>query len=236
MRALATVIAATLLAAPAARAQEPSPSASATPVVVASGEAVVRRAPDRAVITATAEGRAKSPRDAQQQAATRAAAVLERLARLGIPKDALRTVAYDLHQEYETTASGRREPKEYVASNTLQITIDEVGRAGEILDGVVQAGASAVGGIGFGLKDRDAVEREAIRMAVADARSRAEAAAAGAGVTLGRIRRIESFKDAQSFAPRVAAGRIVEGVQVATPIEPGTIEVRAHVTLTVEIK
>ena len=46
-------------------AQEPS--APQVPSIVTSGEAVVRRAPDQAMIYAAVETRARSPRDAQRQ-------------------------------------------------------------------------------------------------------------------------------------------------------------------------
>jgi len=59
--------------------------------------------------------------------------------------------------------------------------VDEVGRAGELLDVAVQSGATATGGVRFDLRDREGAEREALRLAVVDARARAEAAAAGAG-------------------------------------------------------
>ncbi len=218
---------------PAARAQEPAPPAG--PVIVATGTAVVQRAPDRAIIMAAAEAQAPSPRAAQQQAASRAAAVLERLQQAGVPKDAVRTRGYDLHQTYETSPSGQRVPKAYVARNTLEITLDQVARAGEIVDAVVQAGATAVDGIRFDLKDRDEAEREAIKQAVADARRRAEAAAAGAGAGLGRIVKIETIRE-ESPRPFVMAGVAREAMQVTTPVEAGNIEVRARVTLTVEMK
>ena len=47
----------------------------------------------------------------------------------------------------------------------------------------------------FDIQDREKVERDALRLAVADARSRAEAAAAGAGRTVDRIIKIEDARD-----------------------------------------
>ena len=139
------------------------------------------RAPDRAFVTVTVETRAKAPRDAQRHqrrgddrrpAAARSGA--------GIPKDAVRTRGYDLQQEFDF-ANGKRVPREFVARNAIEVRVDEVGRAGELLDVAVQSGATATGGVRFDLRDREGAEREALRLAVADARARAEAAAAGAG-------------------------------------------------------
>jgi uncharacterized protein YggE len=70
---------------------------------------------------------------------------------------------------------------------------------------------------------------------VADARRRADAAATGAGVIVDRVVRIEDRRDGivMPTRPVVMAARTVEA---STPIEPGLIEIRAHVTLTVSIK
>ena len=46
-------------------------------------------------------------------------------------------------------------------------------------------------GIRFDVRNRAALERDALRQAVADARARADAAAAGAGATIDRVVRIE---------------------------------------------
>jgi uncharacterized protein YggE len=201
-------------------------------VVVASGAAVVSRAPDVAFVSLAIESRAKSPRDAQRQNADVAAAVVKRLAELSIPSDARRTTGVRLEQEYDN-ANGRRTPRDFVARNALEVRVDDIAKAGEIADAAVQAGATSIDGIRFDLKDRPAVEREAIRLAVADARGRAEAAAAGAGRTIDRILKIEDGERAPIPRPMpMMAMRAEPG----TVIEPGLIDVRAAITLTVTMR
>jgi uncharacterized protein len=101
----------------------------------------------------------------------------------------------------------------------------------------VQAGATNVSSVRFDLKDRAAVEREALRLAVVDARARADALAQGAGRTVDRVLRIDDAR--QSVAPMMMQmemrARAVPG-DVATPLEAGTIDIRAQVALTVAIK
>lgn len=213
-------------------AQEPPPQ---VPSIVTSGEAVVRRAPDQAVIYAAVETRAKNPRDAQRQNADLMTAVQKRIADAGIAKDAVRTTGYSVQQEFDYS-NGRRIPREYVARNGVEVRLDAIDRTGEILDALVQAGATNVGGVRFDLKDRASAEREALRLAVADARGRAEALAAGAGRSLDRILRIDDTRPQMPVPVRteMMAAKMDSGAQ--TPIEPATIEIRAHVVLTVAIK
>jgi hypothetical protein len=208
------------------------PTPIVTPVVVTSGSAIINKAPDVAYVSVAVETRAKTPREAQRQNADLMNAVVKRLSELSVPPDARRTSSLRLEQEYDI-ANGRRVPRDFVARNSVEVRIDDVSKAGEIADAAVQAGATSIEGIRFDLKDRAAVEREAVRLAVADARARAEAAAAGAGRALDRILKIEDGERTPAPRPMVAM-RMEAGA--ATVVEPGAIEIRAGVTLTVSMK
>ena len=228
MRSLIAVMMLTMAAAASAQPAPPD-------VIVATGEAVVMRAPDRAFVTVTVETRAKAPRDAQRINAEAMTAVQQRLDQARVPKDAVRTRGYELQQEFDFT-NGKRVPREFVARNAIEVRVDEVGRAGELLDVAVQSGATATGGVRFDLRDREGAEREALRLAVADARARAEAAAAGAGRAIDRVIKVEDIRESGSPVPRpmLAMARVADAP--ATPIEPGLIEIHARVTLTAAMR
>lgn len=223
-----------LLAATPAAAQETA--AAQPPVIVMTGDAVVRRVPDRALVTVIVETRASNPRDAQRRNADAMSAVQKRIADARVPKDAVRTLGYDLEQAFDFV-DGRRVPRDFVARHSLEVRLDEVGRAGELVDIVVQAGATSIGGIQFDLQDRAAAEREALRLAVTDARARADAAAAGAGRTVDRVLRIEDARQEPPTMPRpmMALGRAA-AAETETPVAPGLIEIHARITLTASMK
>jgi uncharacterized protein YggE len=206
-------------------------------VVITTGEAVVQRAPDRAFVTIASEARAKASREAQRQNADTMAAVRQRLTQAGIAPDAVRTLGIDLQQEFDFP-QGRRVPREYVARNTIEVRIDDLAHVGDVLDAAVQAGATSSGGVRFDLRDRSGAEREALRLAVADARARADAAAAGAGRTIDRIVKVEDTRDSPVIIPRPMVGVMAraEAGAAPTPVEAGTIEIRARVTLTASMK
>jgi len=212
------------------------PTTPSEPSIVTSGEATVRRAPDRAFVTIAVETRAKAPRDAQRMNAEAMTSVQQKLSSAGIGKDAIRTLGYSIQQEFDFV-NGRRVPREYVARNSVEARVDAVERVGEILDVAVQSGASSVSGVRFDLKDRAAAEREALRLAVADARARADAAAAGAGRAVDRVLRIEDSRQPppmpREFVTMAARGA---AAPVDTPVVAGEIEIRAQVMLTVSIK
>ena len=114
-----------------------------TPSIVTTGEAVVRRAPDQAFVTVSVESRARNPRDAQRQNAETMTAVQQRIAAAGVPKDAVRTLGYNIQQEFDFI-EGRRVARGYLARNAVEVRVDAVDRTGEILDAAVQAGATSV--------------------------------------------------------------------------------------------
>jgi len=212
-------------------AQEPS-----TPVIITNGSAVISRAPDVAHVSIAVESRAKGPRDAQRANADAMAAVVKRLSEMSIPNDARRTTGLRLEQEFDM-ANGKRVPRDFLARNSLDVRVDDIARAGEIADAAVQAGATSIDGIRFDLKDRAAVEREALRLAVADARGRADAAASGAGRTVDKILKIEDGEHAPPPRPVFAMQRAMASDAVAvTSVDPGLIDVRASVTLTVSMR
>lgn len=205
------------------------------PHVVTTGEGLVQAAPDRAWVSITAESRASNPREAQRRNVEAMTPVQDKLRGAGIPADAIKTVVYDLQQEWDFV-NNRRVSRGYVARNTVEVRVDAVDRVGEVLEIAVGSGATAVGGIRFDLKDRAGMEREALRLAVADARAKAEAVAAGAGQSLARIVRIEE----QAALPRPPVPYLREAAALQSdaspPISAGQMELRAQVTLTAELK
>ncbi len=219
----------------AADAQQPQ--ALAEPVVVASGQGVVFAVPDRAWITISAESRAPSPREAQRLNAEAMRPLQDKLRAAGIPADAIRTIAYDVQYEWDFV-NNKRVGRGYVARNTIDVRVDSIDRVGEFLEIAVGAGATALGGIRFDLKDQAKLEREALRLAVLDARAKADAAAAGAGRNVDRILRVEEGGVEVPPMPvrmmRQAAQ--ANAVDLAPPISAGQIEIRARATVTVVLK
>jgi uncharacterized protein len=205
-------------------------------VVVVTGEGVVKAAPDQAWMTLVAESRAKNSRDAQSQTAQAMTTIQQKLAGAGIGKDAVRTIAAELNIDAEWT-NGRQVPRGYVARNVIEVRIDDVMKVGDVMDLAVTSGATAVQGVRFDIKQRDALEREALKRATADARARADAAAAGAGRAVDKVLRIEE-PGARPIPPPqpMMMMRAAVAEQAQTPVVAGEIEIRANITLTASLK
>lgn len=214
----------------AARTLEP-------PVVVVHGEGEVKATPDQAFVTIGADARAQTAREAQDQTSRAMQAVQQRVAATGVPKDGMRTIAYDVQPQYDYV-NGRQVMRGYLARHVIEVRVDDLARLGELLEGAVANGATTVQGVRFDLKQREQLERQALTRAVADARARAEAAAAGAGLQVAAVVRIDEqgarvYPMAQPMPMRAA---MVADAGPAPPVAPGETVVHASVTLTASLK
>ena len=216
-------------------AQQPPPPGP--PVIVTMGEGVVKQAPDRAWVSIAAESRARTAQEAQRMNTDAMTAVIDKIKASGIPAEAIQTTAYNLQPEFDY-ANGKQTLRGYVARNQVEVRVDTLPKTGDIIAAAVGTGATNVSGVRFDVKDRESLEREALRMAVRDARRRADAAASGAGVTIDRVIRIEEQREMQDVPRPMAmmASRAEMAQTAAVPVEAGQIEVRSRVVLTASIK
>ncbi|HUL72681.1 MAG TPA: SIMPL domain-containing protein [Vicinamibacterales bacterium] len=230
----AAVIMLALACPAAALAQESTANPS---VIVTTGEATISVAPDRAVVQIAAEGRAQKAGEAQRLAADAMTSLLGALKGVGLPADAVKTTGYTLNPENDFV-NGRQSFRDYLARNQIQVQVDDLARLSAIIDASGASGASVVTGLRFDVKNRATVEQTALKQAVGDAMARASVIAAGANRTVGAIVRIQeqritppAYYNFDSFTAGAGGGR-----GGGTPVEPGQIDVRAQVTLTVAIK
>ena len=217
-----------------------TPAVQGPPVIVTQGTAVVKRAPDRAWITVATETREAKAADARRRGAEAMSAVQNALKSAGVVAEAIRTTGYSLAPE-EVWNAGRRTIKGYIVRNQVEVRVDNLDKLGEVLDAADSAKSTmlTVGNPRFDLKDSQAAESEALRQAVEQGMQRARAIATGARRSVGAILRVED-QGASVGPPPMPMFRTATasraGDAVETPITPGEIEIRAQVTLTIELR
>jgi uncharacterized protein len=113
----------------------------------------------------------------------------------------------------------------YTASSTVSVTVKKLGDAGDIVDSAVGAGANQVSGPNLLASDQDAAYRNALRSALTDARSKAETLATASASTLGKV---TAIVESGGAVPMPLTG----AKDAAVPIEPGTQDIQATVTVT----
>lgn len=117
----------------------------------------------------------------------------------------------------------------FVATNTVSARITDLTKVGALIDAAVAAGANRVDGPSFARGERIELYRQALRAAVANARGTAQVLATASKVSLGRI---TDISEGSSGPVAVVAGTAAAG---STPIEPGTQQITASVSVTFSI-
>ena len=141
----------------------------------------------------------------------------------GIPAGSLQTNSVSLSVVMSTqgdTIVG------YTASNAVAATIAHLGRAGEIVDAAVAAGANQVDGPNLTVSDQTTLYQAALKAAVADARAKAQTLAAASGLQLGSVSSVE--ENGATPPVTLSAGQVPGP---STPIESGTQQITASVTV-----
>ncbi len=217
----------------AALAQQPPPLSS----IRVTGDARVTARPDRVQIDIGVTTRAPLSQDAAAQNARQVDSVLAAVRKVAGPTAVLRTISYTLNPNY------RYRPKEgeptidgYTALNVVQVTLDDLAKIGAVIDAASQAGANRIQGIQFTLRDQDAVRAQALREAATRARAEVDVLAGALGLKVLRVLTVEEN------SPRIMPLRVYNGAARAaaaeaapTPVEAGTLDITADVTLSVEV-
>jgi len=122
----------------------------------------------------------------------------------------------------------------YHVNNSVFITVRDISKLGDVLDKIVSLGANSIGGISFGVANREAVENEARKLAMADAITKAKLFAQAAGAELGDVLTISEQGGYQPCFEKRAAAPMAAAAPV--PIEAGTEAVGMQVSVTWELK
>jgi uncharacterized protein YggE len=228
---LLSTIVMTIVASLPAAAQTASPQ-PVHDLVIATGEGLVKRAPDQVFVTVASEARSRQPAEAQAQNATVATAIRKRLTEFKLPADAVRTVSVDMQPQFDW-ANGKQTLRGYVATNVIEVRLDDVTRVGDVIDAVVAAGATRVTGVRFTLKDMAAAEQEALKLASAAALGRAKAMAEGVGRNIDKVVRLDETGGGAVPPPQPMMMRTTAQAADAppTPVTAGDVEVRVTVTV-----
>ena len=196
--------------------------------ITVSGIGKVKAVPDEAEFSLGVQSEGQTAREAFAANAERMKRVLAALRAAGVAKSDIQTQDVSVSPSYdnESRITG------YTTHNSVSVRIRELARAGAVLDAATNAGASDVYGPSLSRSDRDELQGKALRSAVDNAKAKAEALAQAADVQLGSVTAIEERSDG-GYEPYFSAQRLAKSAD--TPIEPGTQEIQATVTVTFAI-
>ena len=211
------------------------------------GEGIVRVRPDAARIRVGVLSQGASPTEVAQENATRMSSVVDAVkkavgeAALSSGTVEVRTDAVTLTPIYADRSSNPAKPtvSGYRANNNLRILVRELdqrgpGFLGAIIEQANKVGANEISGPEF-LVFNDAKPLVEARVnAIEDARTKAETYAKALNVRLGRV--IAVMEPERGHRPMPMMARSASQADVAPPIETGTNEIVARVTVVWELR
>jgi len=208
------------------------------PVVELSVSETVDAKPDIANVSAGVTSQASTAVEAMRINAREMNAVIDRIKALGIDADDIQTSGINLGAQYDYDQATRRQVfRGYQASNRVNVTLREVPRSGEVLDALVAAGATDIGGPSFSLDDDSPARAQARKAAFDKARTQAEEYARWSGFT--GVRLLEVNESVVSGPPmpylESKARQTMDVAAAPTPVEPGLVGTMVSLTVKFEM-
>ncbi len=196
--------------------------------------------PDKVEIYVEIETQEETAKQTKDANAVVTASVLKALHDYGIGEDQIETTSYYLSEQKKWD----KDKEKYIItgyqlSHVIRITTDDIEDAGEIIDTVVDVGATGINSINFGLSDN--LERElkakALSQAAQKAESKAQAIVEAVGVKLGDFVSISESGYYTPYYPMFSSRSVYDmGEEAYTSISPEEVTVSGTVTLVYEIE
>lgn len=163
-------------------------------------------------------------------------AIIAALKAQGISDKDIQTTNFSVSAQQDVDANGQ--PKgtmTFIVENTVNITVRDLTKVGEVLSASVDAGANTIYGVTYSVADQAALEGQARDMAMADAKARAAQLAKDAGTTLdGPITISETMNNGpEPFFARASAP--AAGGSAPVPVQSGQISVQIQVNVTYQM-
>ena len=165
-------------------------------------------------------------------AAETMAAILAAVADAGVHRRDVRTTLLSVHPRYDYRENQPPVLTGYELAKVVEVTVRDLARLGDVVDGTLHAGATSMDGLSFRMADPAPAEREARLRAMAAARARADVLAEAAGLEITGVSDIVEGGLPSPPEPRYKAARMMIAEEASTPLEAGSMEIAVSVTVT----
>ena len=224
------LIAAAAMAAPATAAEVQIQAQG--PVVELTVNESVEAAPDIATVSAGVTTQAKTAVEAMRANAQAMTSVVARIKQLGVAERDIQTSGISLGAMYDYNQQTQRQVfRGYQASNRVSVKLRDIQRTGEVLDALVAAGATDLGGPDWSIDDDTGARAQARSAAVERARAQALEYARLTGYSGLRLLEINETMMPARPMPMMRQMAVAEAADASTPVQPGMVEASVMVTV-----
>jgi uncharacterized protein YggE len=163
--------------------------------------------------------------------------VMDAIQRFGVAAKDIRTTNFSIYPNVQYDPQTNQKVRTtYVVDNSVNVTVRDLSKLGDMLDEAVSAGANSVNSIQFDVADKSAALKQARDAAVKDARTQAEELAAAAGVSLGNVQSVDFYNSVPTPVVSGLGKGGGGGAEAAVPIQSGQLTLTVTVNLTYSIK
>ena len=157
------------------------------PHVVTSGQSSVDAIPDIATLAIEVSITAKDAADAKKQADDRVAQYFDFLQKNGIEKKDIDAANLRTQPEYDYTKDGKSVLKGYRAVRQVQVTLRQLDKLNDLLDGALKSGLNEIRSVELGVANPDQYRDKARQAAIDNATQQAGQLAKGFNAKLGAV-------------------------------------------------
>ena len=201
------------------------------------GEAVVQSQPDTAILALAVVTQNASASEAQAENASRSEAVVRAVRAAAGQNAEVKTGGYSLQPQYVYKQNESPTITGYLARNSVIVTMSDLTKVGAVIDAASRAGANSVDNLAFTLRRDETARKQALGDATREAIGKAQTIAQALG---GRLVRIVAVEESGAIprppVPLYAETRTSGTAAQGTPVEVGSLDIRAQVQLVVEIE
>ena len=212
-----------------------------TITVSGTGDVVVK--PDIATVSFGVSAENIDVSKAQTDSATKMNDIISFLKKDGVDEKDIKTADYSIYPRYDYTQTsqvypynGKQVLAAYVVSQTVEVKIRDISKAGDILSGIGGLGVTNVSGLTFTVDNDQVVKDQARDLAIKDAQAQAKVLANSLGIKLVKI---TSFSENGNYPVMYALDKAVSmggASSVAPQIPTGENKITSNVSITYEIK
>jgi uncharacterized protein len=204
----------------------PADGGMTTPGVTVGGHGVARAAPQLARVRLGASVGRPRLEDSLSAADGVVRRLREALDRFGVAREDAVTGSLSVQQIHHEGV--------YRCGHTIEVTVRDLTRVGDLLAGVLLAGGegATLDGVAFDVKDRTRLATEARAAAWDDAHRRAQELAAHAGRRLGAVTAVGEVEPGYRPMDRMMTFAGAAGGPESVDVEPGAVAVEVSLTAT----
>lgn len=182
------------------------------------------------------EATVKEARDQVEQASSR---IVRALMALGVSEADINSPDFTLDLQEQYNERGCPEKLVPTVGRTMEVLVRDVGKYRQVIDALVNNGATRIGSIQSELADQEELEKKAMLEAIEDAKSQARFLVEGLGAKLGKVHSIGDRRtDRVPYRMEMAAKGAGDSAGEPAPYEfrPQPVEVNAEIHVEFQIQ